>query len=267
MTMDNRFQRTGLLLGDEAFARLQNSHVAVFGLGGVGSYAAESLARAGIGRMTIFDFDRVNPTNINRQNIAFSNTIGRDKVEVMRERIAQINPECVVSGHNEFFSAENSGRFLNQGFDAVVDAIDSFDSKIHLLVECCRLDIPVFSAMGAGGKLDPSQIRVGDLSESTICPLARRVRKILRGHGIESGFKVVYSLEPPVTAFSHTIIPAAQKELPTANARERRIQGTISYLPAIFGLTLAGLVVQHLTGFSTARETPAGREMLKDEHS
>ena len=110
MNMDNRFQRTGLLLGDEAFARLQNSHVAVFGLGGVGSYAAEGIARAGVGRMTILDFDRVNPTNINRQNIAFSDTVGRDKVEVMRERIAQINPECVVKGHNEFFSAENRDR-------------------------------------------------------------------------------------------------------------------------------------------------------------
>jgi tRNA A37 threonylcarbamoyladenosine dehydratase len=265
--MDNRFHRTRLLLGDQAHEVLSKSHVAVFGLGGVGSYAAEGLARAGIGRLTIIDFDQVNPTNINRQNIALSNTVGRSKVSVMAERIAQINPECQVTAIDEFYSEENSERLLKHQFSAVVDAIDSFNPKIRLLVDCLRWKLPVFSAMGAAGKIDPSQVRVGDISDSIICPLARRVRKILRGHGIETGFQVVYSIEPPIMPFSHTIVPAEQKE-PTLNrGRERMIQGTISYMPAIFGLTLSGLVIQNLTGFKTARETPAGQaiEMKKSE--
>lgn len=256
--MDNRFHRTELLLGNEALKTVKDAHVAVFGLGGVGSYAAEALARAGVGRLTIIDFDQVNPTNINRQNIALTTTIGRPKVEVMAERIALINPECQVTRIHEFFSDENSRQILDRGFSAVVDAIDSFNPKIRLLVDCLHLQIPVFSAMGAAGKIDPTQVRVGDISHSTICPLARRVRKILRGHDIETGFQVVYSIEPPIMPYSHTIIPADQKEPSLTRGRERMIQGTISYMPAIFGLTLAGMVVQHLTGLRTARETPAG---------
>lgn len=256
--MDNRFHRTSLLLGEEAQAKLQKAHVAVFGLGGVGSFAAESLVRTGVGQVTIVDFDQVNPTNINRQNIALTGTVGRPKTEVMAERIAQINDECKVVALQEFFSEDNSARLLTAEYSAVIDAIDSFNPKIRLLVDCLRLQIPVFSAMGAAGKLDPSQIRVGDISHSTICPLARRVRKILRGHNIESGIPVVYSIEPPIMPFSHTIVPEAQKENSLLRGRERMIQGSISYLPAIFGLTLAGMVVQHLTGFKTARDTPAG---------
>lgn len=258
--MDNRFHRTELLLGNKGLEALRQSHVAVFGLGGVGSFAAESLVRAGVGRITVVDFDQVNPTNINRQNIALVNTIGRAKTEVMAERIAQINDECQVTPLHEFFSEDNSDKILSADFNAVIDAIDSFNPKIRLLVDCLRLQIPVFSAMGAAGKIDPSQIRVGDISQTTICPLARRVRKILRGHEIESGIQVVYSIEPPIMPFSHTIVPAEQKEPSLSRGRERMIQGTISYLPAIFGLTLAGMVVQHLTGFKTARETPAGAD-------
>ncbi len=196
--------------------------------------------------MTIVDFDQVNLTNINRQNIALSNTVGRPKSEVMAERIALVNPECRINPLQEFFSEDNSTNLLRSEFSAVVDAIDSFNPKIRLLVDCLNRGIPVFSAMGAAGKIDPAQIRVGDISQTTICPLARRVRKILRGHGVESGFQVVYSIEPPIMPFSHTIIPADQKEPTLQRGRERMIQGTISYLPAIFGLTLAGMVVQHL---------------------
>ncbi|NCB38492.1 MAG: tRNA threonylcarbamoyladenosine dehydratase [Erysipelotrichia bacterium] len=256
--MDNRFHRTELLLGSEALEKLRQSHVAVFGLGGVGSYATEALVRAGIGKVTIIDFDQVNTTNINRQSIALNSTIGRLKVDVMAERLALINQECEVVALHEFFSEDNSEKILAPQFSAVVDAIDSFNPKIRLLVDCLRLNIPVFSAMGAAGKIDPSQIRTGDISHSTICPLARRVRKMLRGHNIETGIQVVYSIEPPVMPYSHTIIPPDQKEPGLQRGRERMIQGTISYLPAIFGLTLAGMVVQKLTGFITARETPAG---------
>ncbi|HNX75836.1 MAG TPA: tRNA threonylcarbamoyladenosine dehydratase [Candidatus Rifleibacterium sp.] len=263
--MDNRFHRTILLLGEQAYQKLKQSHVAVFGLGGVGSFAAEALARAGVGRLTIVDFDRVNTTNINRQNIALSSTVGRAKVEVMTERLAGINPECEVTALQEFYSEDNSEQLLKHDFAAVVDAIDSFNPKIRLIVDCLRWQLPLFSAMGAAGKIDPSQVRVGDISASTICPLARRVRKILRGHAIETGFQVVYSLEPPIMPFSHTIVPADQKEPGLLRGRERMIQGTISYMPAIFGLTLAGMVVQHLSGFKTARETPAGQALQKSE--
>ena len=261
--MDNRFHRTELLIGEQAHKKLQQSHIAVFGLGGVGSYAAEGLARAGVGRLTIIDFDQVNTTNINRQNIALTGTVGRPKTEVMAERIAMINSECQVTALQEFYSEDNSEQLLKHDYAAVIDAIDSFNPKIRLLVDCLRWEIPVFSAMGAAGKIDPGQIRVGDISDSTICPLARRVRKILRGHDIETGFQVVYSIEPPIMPFSHTIIPADQKEPGLQRGRERMIQGTISYMPAIFGLTLAGMVVQHLTGFKTARETPAGQALKK----
>ena len=174
--MDNRFHRTILLLGEQAHQKLKQSHVAVFGLGGVGSYAAEALARAGVGRLTIIDFDQVNTTNINRQNIALSATVGRAKVEVMTERLAGINPECEVTALHEFFSEENSEQLLKRDYSAVIDAIDSFNPKIRLIVDCIRWQLPLFSAMGAAGKIDPSQVRVGDISASTICPLARRVR-------------------------------------------------------------------------------------------
>lgn len=255
INMDNRFHRTLLLLGEEGAGRLQAAHVAVFGLGGVGSYACESLARAGVGRITIVDFDKVGVTNINRQNLAFSDTVGRPKVEVMAERIALINPDCQVTALSEFFCEENSDQILAGGFDAVVDAIDSFNPKIRLLVESLRLGLPIFSAMGAAGKIDPAKIRVGDISESTICPMARRIRKRLRAFAIETGIRVVYSIEPPILPFSPETIEADKKEFSLKRGRERMIQGTISYLPALFGLTLAGMVVQHLTGFNTARET------------
>ncbi len=262
--MDNRFHRTLLILGENGFAKLAGAKVAVFGLGGVGSYAAESLARAGVGSLTLVDFDKVGVTNINRQGLAFSDTVGRIKVDLMAERIALINPDCRVECVNEFFCEDNSDQILDKGFDAIVDAIDSFNPKIRLLVESLKRAIPVFSAMGAAGKIDPSQIRVADISRSTICPMAKRIRKRLRSFDIETGIQVVYSLEPPVLPFSPDTIPAEQKEFSLKRGRERMIQGTISYLPAIFGLTLAGMVVQRLTGFNTARETPAGSERRED---
>lgn len=255
--MDNRFHRTMLLLGDTALDKLKQAHVAIFGLGGVGSYAAESLARAGVGKITLVDFDKVGVTNINRQSLAFTDTVGQIKVELMAKRISLINPDCEIHAINTFFCEENSDEILSHGYSAIIDAIDSFNPKIRLLVESLRLKIPVFSAMGAAGKIDPSQIRVGDISKSTICPMARRIRKRLRVFDIETGIQVVYSIEPPVMPYSPETIPAEQKEFSLQRGRERMIQGTISYLPALFGLTLSGMVVQHLTGFSTARETPA----------
>ncbi len=254
--MDNRFHRTGLLIGEKAVEKLKNSHVAVFGMGGVGSYAVEGLARAGVGHLTIMDFDSVGISNINRQNIALSETVGMPKVDVMEKRILSINPECKVTKIHDFFCEDNSDQILNQKFDAVVDAIDSFNPKIRLIVETLKREIPLFAAMGAAGKIDPSMIRMGDISKSNICPLARRVRKSLRSFGITSGFNVVYSIEPPILPFSPYEIEEEKREVSLDRGRLRMVQGSISYLTAIFGLSLSGLVIQHLTGFSTARESP-----------
>lgn len=256
--MDKRFHRTRLLLGDEAVAKLKQAHVAIFGLGGVGSYSAEGLARAGIGKLTIVDFDVVGLTNINRQNIALENTVGLAKTQVMAERIRLINPECEVESRQVFFCEDNSDELLAPDYSAVIDAIDSFNPKIRLIVESMKRGLPLFSAMGAAGKIDPTQVRVADIAASTICPLAKRVRKRLRAFDIETGFDVVYSLEPPVLPFSPDLIEDDQKEFSLKRGRERMIQGSISYLTAIFGLTLAGEVIKKISGFGTARETPAG---------
>lgn len=241
----NRFQRTKILLGDYGFQRLQEAHVAVFGLGGVGSYAAEALARAGVGELTLIDFDKINPTNINRQNIALENTVGMPKSQAMADRIRLINPSCKLHVVDKFYEASNSDEILNSEFNAVVDAIDTFNSKIKLIVECKHKKIPIFSAMGAAGKIDPSQIRVGDISKTIVCPLAKKVRKTLKQLKIDKGVPVVYSLEDPKPALSHTLFSKAENEFNPG--LERMIMGSISYLPAIFGLTIAGMVVRKLT--------------------
>jgi tRNA A37 threonylcarbamoyladenosine dehydratase len=261
--MDNIFHRTELLLGPDGLKSLKKSHVAVFGLGGVGSFAAESLARAGVGTLTVVDFDDVGETNVNRQSLAFLDTIGKPKVEIMAARIKRINPECEVIIKKEFFSEDNSEQMLATKFDAVVDAIDSFNPKIHLLVECLKRSYPVVSAMGAAGKIDPGKIRTADISKSTICPLARRVRKRLRAFDITTGFKVVYSIEPPVMPFEPSSISKEHHEKCLQRGRVRMVQGTISYLPAIFGLMLSGLVVQEITGYETAKQTPSHKEKLQ----
>ncbi|MCK9455965.1 MAG: tRNA threonylcarbamoyladenosine dehydratase [Candidatus Riflebacteria bacterium] len=255
--MTVRFQRNRLLIGKEAADKLKNSHVAVFGLGGVGSHVVEGLVRAGVGKLTLVDYDDITPTNINRQCIALTNTVGIAKTEEAARRIALINPLCQVITVKRFYDSDNSNEILNDTYDAVVDSIDSFNAKIDLLIECKKRKIPVFSAMGAAGKLDPTQIRVADISESTICPLARRVRKILRYFGVERGIKVVYSIEPPILPYSHTEIDPEHKD--AKPGYERMIMGSISYIPAIFGFTLSGLVIQHITGFTTARQSPVAK--------
>ncbi len=240
----NRFQRTKILLGNEAFEKLQKAHIAVFGLGGVGSHAAESLARSGVGELTIVDFDKVNPTNINRQNIALDSTIGMPKSQAMADRIKLINPNCKLHVIDKFYEASNSDEIINTKFDAVIDAIDTFNSKIKLIVECKHKKIPIFSAMGAAGKTDPSLIKIGDISKTIVCPLAKKVRKTLRQMNIHKGVPVVYSVEDPVTAFSYTLFSKEESELNPG--LERMILGSISYIPAIFGFTIAGMVIKKL---------------------
>lgn len=240
MAYDNPlFERTHILLGDTGIERLQNSHVFIAGVGGVGSFTAEALARMGVGQLTLVDHDVVSASNTNRQLIALASTLGRLKVEVMAERIAEINPLCQVHLVTDFLTPTTMPEVVTQKFDVVVDAIDSLSSKTALLETAWRNQIPVFSSMGAGGKLDPTQVRTGDLMNTSICKLAKQMRAQLRKRGVGKGIQTVYSLESP--------LPPLPPE-PVSHGRPRAVNGTVSYMPSIFGLTLAGLVVNHLVG-------------------
>ncbi len=248
----HRFSRTELLVGPEGLARLKESSVAVFGLGGVGGFAAEALCRAGVGRLVIVDFDDICLTNINRQIHAMDGTVGRAKTEIMAERMRLINPGADIVPHKDFYSAENSDFFLSRRPDYVVDAIDHFTSKIHLIRSCREREIPIISSMGAAAKLDPSCIQVADISQTHKCRMARSVRKLLKKEGITRGVRVVYSTEE----FREPLVKdggcgvsciCPNKDNQRFSCEHRRvILGSISYIPAIFGMTMAGVVVNDL---------------------
>lgn len=231
------FERTHILVGDDGVARLRAARVLLAGLGGVGSYCAEGLARAGVGHLTLVDHDRVAASNLNRQLPALRSTVGEKKVEVVSARLLDINPACQVTRVDQFIRPEDMPGLLAPGFDFVVDAIDSLNCKTALVESAWKGGIPVASSMGAGGRLDPTRLRTGDLYDTEICPLARHLRKRLRRRGVERGVLAVWSVESPR--------PPLPPE-PTDHGRDRAVNGTISYLPALFGLTLAGLVIQRL---------------------
>jgi tRNA A37 threonylcarbamoyladenosine dehydratase len=233
------FERTHILLGDEGIERLQNSHVFIAGMGGVGSFTAEALARMGVGKMTLIDHDVVSASNMNRQLVALKSTVGVLKADVMAARINDINPDCELTLITEFLTPDSIPELLAQGFDAVIDAIDSLSSKSALLETAWRNDMTVFASMGAGGKLDPTQVRTGDLMDTTMCKLAKQLRSQLRKRGIGRGIQTVYSLESP--------LPPLPPE-PVSRGRARAVNGTVSYMPSIFGLTLAGMVINHIVG-------------------
>ncbi len=248
----HRFSRTELLIGPEGLEKLRTSSVAVFGLGGVGGYAAEALCRAGIGRLVIVDFDDICLTNVNRQIHAMDGTVGKTKAHVMEERLRLINPAAEIVSCKDFYSAENSDFLLSQGFDYVVDAIDHFTSKLHLIKSCRERGIPIVSSMGAAAKLDPSKIEVADISETHKCRMARSVRKLLKKQGISRGVKVVFSTEEyrkqevkEGGCKGNCICPNKDDQRFSCEHR-RVILGSISYIPGIFGLTLAGVVVNDL---------------------
>ena len=221
------YSRTEMLLGESGVERLRRAHVAVFGIGGVGGYAVEALSRAGVGALTLIDADRVSISNINRQIIATHKTVGMYKTEAARERISEINPDCTVTCHNLFYSAENEGGIDLAEFDYIVDAIDSVRAKLHLIERATRLGVPVISSMGAGNKLDPTRFRVTDISKTHTCPLAKVIRTELRHRGITS-LKVVFSDEEP-----------------TAKSGERT-PGSVSFVPSVVGLIIGGEVVKEL---------------------
>ncbi len=225
----DEFSRTQLILGKEAMEKLAGASVAVFGIGGVGSFAAEALARAGIGAIAIIDSDMVCPSNINRQLIATHGTIGRKKVEVMRERILDIHPECVVTVYDFFYSEQNATDIDLSRFDYIVDAIDSVSSKVTLIVRAKEANVPIISSMGAGNRLDPLKFEVADIYATSVCPLARVMRRELRKRGIGS-LKVVFSREEPV------------------RPREGGVPGSISFVPPVAGFILASVAVRDIIG-------------------
>lgn len=239
MQIPPQFERTHILIGDAGLERLASKHVFVAGLGGVGSCCAEALARAGIGRLTLLDHDAVAVSNINRQLPALLSTVGRPKVEVMGERIRDINPQCALTLERQFLVSGNVMELVPEDADYVVDAIDSLACKVALVGESLRHGLRVASSMGAGNRQDPSRVRLGDLSKTEMCPLARQMRKRLARHyGIRKGVLTVYSDEPPSDP-----LPPEPVEGP---GRPRAVNGTISYMPPLFGLMLAGEVVRRL---------------------
>ena len=221
----NLYTRTAMMLGEEAVNKLKKSHVAVFGVGGVGGFTVEALARAGVGKITLIDADTVSVSNINRQIIALISTVGKYKTEAMKERIADINPECEVITVNEFYSEENPIDLSS--FDYVADCIDSVKSKLHLVSEAKAKGINIISSMGAGNKLDPTRFKVADISKTHTDPLAKVMRTELRKNGVNH-LKVVFSDEPPI------------------NPTGERTPGSVSFVPSVVGLIIAGEIIKDI---------------------
>lgn len=237
--MQEQFTRTALLLGEEGIHKLNRSRVAVFGIGGVGGYTVEALARSGVGHFLLVDNDKVALSNLNRQIIATLDTVGKYKTRVMKERILSINPEAEVETRECFFLPENAEEFDVSSFDYVVDAVDTVAAKLELVVRAQKAGVPVISSMGAGNKLDPTRFEVADIYQTSVCPLARVMRRELKARGV-MGLKVVYSREEPRTPAKSPL------EEDKASAR-RSIPGSIAFVPSVAGLIAAGEVIKDLT--------------------
>lgn len=234
----NEFSRTGLLVGTAALDKLSRAKVAVFGVGGVGGYVVEALARSGVGSLVLIDNDTVSLTNINRQIIALHSTIGRYKTEVMRERILDINPKAQVELHTCFFLPENADKFDFSTYDYVVDAVDTVTAKLEIIMRAKAAGVPVISAMGAGNKLDATQFVVTDIYKTRMCPLAKVMRKELKNRGVKD-LKVVYSTEPALKP----VVPQGEEAEETG---KRTTPGSIAYVPSVAGLLLAGEVINDI---------------------
>ena len=229
--------RTAMMLGEGSVEKLRSSRVAVFGIGGVGGYAVEALARAGVGEMHLVDADRVSLSNINRQIIATHKTVGQYKTEAARDRILEINPDARVFTYNLFFGEDTAKSFDFSSFDYIIDAIDSLSSKVLLISLAKEAGVPIVSAMGAGNKLDPTRFEVADISKTEVCPLARAVRVALRKKGINH-LKVVYSKELPAL-----LSPESDAE----KCDGKRAPGSISFVPSVMGLILGGEVIKDIS--------------------
>ncbi len=265
MSTHRRFDRTARLLGDDGVARLAASTVTVFGVGGVGSFAAEALVRSGVGRLILVDFDRICVTNVNRQLHALKGTLGKPKVAVMAERLRLINPDAVIEPRAEFYGAATSARLLSPEPDLVIDAIDNVTAKMHLIATCVRERLRIVSTMGAAARLDPTRIRVGDLADTKICPFARDLRKSLKKkHGLDctvpTGVVAVYSEEPPhdpqALAYDTDgfacVCPGGDNGQNDCE-KKHRVEGSVAFVPSVVGLTAAATAVAILTGARAVR--------------
>ena len=256
--MLNQFSRTQLLLGQEGMARLCQKRVAVFGIGGVGGYVCEALVRSGIGAFDLIDDDKVCLTNLNRQIIATRKTVGQYKVEVMRDRMLEINPDAKINIHKCFFLPENADTFPFHEYDYVVDAVDTVTAKIELILRSQKAQVPVISAMGAGNKLDAGRLKIADIYETRVCPLARVMRRELKKRHVKS-LKVVYSDEQPIrpsedmsiSCRTHCICPPGAQHKCT---ERRDIPGSTAFVPAAAGLLMAGEIVKDLSGMTSCRD-------------
>jgi tRNA threonylcarbamoyladenosine dehydratase len=240
----NQFARTEQLIGQVSVEMIKKARVSVFGLGAVGSFVTEALARSGIGYLRLVDFDKVDASNINRQLFALNSTIGKPKVGIARDRVKDINPDCRVEVHSSFINAESLTNLLSEDLDVVVDAIDGLNSKVNLIVGARQMGLWVVSSMGAGGRTDPSQIRTGDISQTLICPLARFVRQRLRRRGVPEGVKTVFSIEKPLN--KQPFEPEDAENGVEDHGRSRPPIGTVPWIPGIFGLTIAREVIHLL---------------------
>ena len=239
--MDERFVRTRMLLGNDAMAVLNASRVAVFGIGGVGGYVVEALARSGVGALDLIDNDTVCLSNLNRQIIATQDSLDRYKVDVAAERVASIAPDCRVRTYQTFFLPENAAEFDFSAYDYVADCIDTVAGKIALVMHAREAGTPIISAMGTGNKLDPTMLEVGDLSETSVCPLARVMRRELRRRGVEH-LKVLWSREEPLTP-----LESCTEETGANGSKRRAIPGSTAFVPSAGGLIIAGEIVRELT--------------------
>lgn len=233
--MLNEFSRTELLIGSEALKKLGNSHIAIFGIGGVGGYIAEALARSGVGKLDIFDNDTVSLTNINRQIIATHKTIGMPKVEAMKQRIADINPSAQINAYQTFYMPENSSEFDFSKYDYIADAVDTVTAKIEIAVQAQKCGTPLISSMGAGNKLNPAMFEVSDIYKTSVCPLAKVMRRELKARGIKK-LKVVYSKEQPLKPVGET------EEISV----KRAVPGSTAFVPSVAGLIMASEIIKDI---------------------
>ena len=249
--MLNQFSRTQLLLGQEGMEKLYRARVAVFGIGGVGGYTVEALARSGVGTLDLIDDDKVCLTNLNRQIFATRKTVGQYKVDVAQQRILEINPKAVVHTYKTFYAPQTAEQFDFSQYDYVVDAIDTVTGKLQLVEQAEKAGVPIISSMGAGNKMDPTAFEVADIYETSVCPLARVMRKELKKRGIKK-LKVVYSKEPPMTPIEDMAISCRTNCIcPPGTARKctqrRQVPGSNAFVPSVVGLIIAGEVVKDLT--------------------
>ena len=229
--MSEEFSRSALVLGDDSMKKLSSSHVIVFGLGGVGGYVVEALARTGVGYLDLVDNDEVSLSNINRQIYALHSTVGKDKVDVAADRVLDINPDCIVTKHKIFYLPETADQINLSDYDYIVDCIDTVSAKLELVMRAKEANVPMISSMGTGNKLDPSKLKIADVSKTSVCPLARVMRQELRKRGIYH-LKCVFSTEEPATV--------------SIESGSRHVPGSVAFVPSVAGLMLAGEVIKEL---------------------